>query len=330
MVATDAGDDVASETVIRVEGLVKDYHAGPSLRGRATTRALDGLDLEVRHGEVFGFLGPNGAGKTTALRILVDLLRPTAGTVEVFGVAPRDGGHQQRARIGYLPGELSLAGRSTASDLLHHLARLRGGTGAERIAEYAERLSLDLSREMRDLSKGNRQKVGVVQAFMHTPELLILDEPTSGLDPLLQREFLDMVREACDWGATVLMSSHVLSEVELAATRVAIVREGRIVDVDDVKVLRHKAGQKVEFVFAEPVAASEFSGLEGVEDVEVAGSTLRCLLRGEPDALLRAVTAHRVVRWSAQDRELKDLFIDFYRVPADEILAGEEASSDGH
>ncbi|MEX0705254.1 MAG: ABC transporter ATP-binding protein [Nitriliruptoraceae bacterium] len=316
---------MTTETVIRVENLVKDYRAGPSWWGRDTTRALDGLDLEVRRGEVFGFLGPNGAGKTTTIRILLDLLRPTTGTAEVFGVAPRDGGRDQRARIGYLPGELSLAGRSTAGDLLHHLARLRGG-GAGRIAEYAERLTLDLTREMRDLSKGNRQKVGVVQAFMHAPELLILDEPTSGLDPLLQREFQEMVREACDAGATVLMSSHVLSEVELAATRVAIIRAGRIVDVDDVATLRHRAGQQVEFVFAEPVAAKTFAGIDGVEEVEVDGSTLRCLLRGEPDALLRAATTYRVVRWSAQDRELEDLFIDFYRVPADQVRAHEETA----
>ncbi len=314
------------DTVIRAENLVKDYRAGPSLKGRATTRALDGLDLEVHRGEVFGFLGPNGAGKTTTIRILLDLLRPTSGVVEVLGATPRDGGRDQRARIGYLPGELSLAGRSTAGDLLHHLARLRGGLGADRIAGLAERFSLDLTREMRDLSKGNRQKVGVVQAFMHAPELLILDEPTSGLDPLLQREFHTLVREVRDAGATVLMSSHVLSEVELAATRVAIVREGRIVDVDDVGTLRRRAGQQVEFAFDEPVDADAFVGIPGVEDVEVDGSTLRCLLHGEPDGLLRAATAHRVLRWSAADRELEDLFIDFYRVPAADIRTDVEAS----
>jgi ABC-2 type transport system ATP-binding protein len=170
--------------VIEVRGLVKDY-------GR--TRALDGLDLEVRAGEVFGFIGPNGAGKSTTIRVLMDLLRPTAGDARVFGVAPAAGGPALRARIGYLPGELAMGGRASAGEHLHHLAALRGGRGRDAIDALAERFRLDLSRPIRTLSKGNKQKVGVIQAFMHEPELLVLDEPTSGLDPLLQHEFLALV-----------------------------------------------------------------------------------------------------------------------------------------
>ena len=300
-----ATDDV----VIRTEGLVKDY-------GRV--RALDGLDLEVRRGEVFGFLGPNGAGKSTTIRVLVDLLRPTAGHAEVLGVTPRDGGPELRRRIGYLPGELAMTGRVTAGELLHDLARLRGGAGGDRIRPLADRFGLDLDRPIRSLSKGNKQKVGVVQAFMHAPELLILDEPSSGLDPLLQREFLDLVAEAQAAGATVFMSSHVLSEVEDAAGRVAIIRAGRIVDVDDVSTLRHHAGQQVELTFAGPVPRADFAALPGVEDVVVADGRLTCLLRGEPDALLKAAARHHVVAWSAQLRELEDLFLDHYRMPVDE------------
>jgi len=217
--------------VLRTEGLVKEYG-----RGSSRLRALDGLDLAIAPGEVFGFLGPNGAGKSTTIRVLLDQLRPTAGHAEVFGTAPRVGGPAQRARIGYLPGELAMAGRATSRELLTHLAQLRGGAGADRIAELADRLDLDLGRPIRSLSKGNKQKVGVIQAFMHHPELLILDEPTSGLDPLLQHEFQSMVREATADGATVFMSSHVLSEVEVVAERVAIVRAGRIVDLEQQEV----------------------------------------------------------------------------------------------
>ena len=304
----------SGDVVVRADGLVKDYRAGTPGRVRARVRALDGLDLEVSRGEVFGFLGPNGAGKSTTIRILLDQLRPTAGHAEVLGMTPRAGGAGLRTRIGSLPGELTMSGRATAGELLAHLARLRAGAGAARIGPLAERLDLDLTRPIRGLSKGNKQKVGVIQAFMHEPELLILDEPTSGLDPLLQHEFLTMVREVQAAGGTVFLSSHVLSEVELIADRVAIVRQGRIVDLDDVATLRHHAGQRIELVFAEDVEVAPFTGLPGFEDVEVVGRTVRGLLHGEPDALLKAAARFRVVRWSAEDRELEDLFLDHYRI----------------
>jgi ABC-2 type transport system ATP-binding protein len=309
-----------TDVVIRTEGLAKDY---------GSRRALAGLDLEVRRGEVFGFLGPNGAGKTTAIRILLDLLRPTIGRAEVLGVAPTAGGPALRARIGYLPGELAMQGRQTAGGVLRHAAALRGG-GRDRIGPLAERFSLDLDRPIRGLSKGNKQKVGVVQAFMHQPELLILDEPTSGLDPLLQREFHDLVAEARDAGATVFMSSHVLSEIEDIAERVAIIRDGVVVDTDDVRTLRHRAGQTVELTFADPVHADDFRDLAGVDDVVVDATTLRCLLHGEPDGLLRAATrASRVMHWSAEDRDLEDLFLDFYRSPSGARTDIKEVPVDG-
>jgi ABC-2 type transport system ATP-binding protein len=309
------------DVAIRIEGLVKDYATGSRFRPGAHVRALDGVDLEVARGEVFGFLGPNGAGKSTTIRILLDLLRPTAGIAEVLGQTPAVGGHPLRARIGYLPGELAMAGQRTAGESLAYLAQLRGGAGADRIRPLAERFGLDLDRPIKGLSKGNKQKVGVVQAFMHDPDLLILDEPTSGLDPLLQREFLDLLLEARDRGATVFMSSHVLSEVEDVAARVAIIRAGRIVDIDDVRTLRHHAGQQVELHFGDPVDISDFRSLPNLHDVEVDGTVLTCLLRGEPDALLKVAARHRVRHISAQDRELEHLFLDFYRVPAEELAA---------
>jgi ABC-2 type transport system ATP-binding protein len=317
-----------TDTVIRTEGLVKDYPTGARFRRGDPVRALAGVDLEVRRGEVFGFLGPNGAGKSTTIRILLDLLRPTAGRAEVFGQVPLDSGPQLRARVGYLPGELAMTGRRTSGELLGYLARLRGGVGAERIRPLAERFGLDLDRPIRGLSKGNKQKVGVVQAFMHRPELLILDEPTSGLDPLLQREFLDLVLEAREDGATVFMSSHVLSEVQDVADRVAIIRAGEIVDVDDIHTLRVRAGQSVALTFADRPDPGRFTSLPGVEEVTVDGSTLRCLLHGEPDALLKAAATHHVVHWAAQDRELEDLFLDFYRVPVEELHPTEEVDAD--
>ena len=290
---------------ISTNGLVKDY-------GRI--RALDGLDLEVEQGEVFGFLGPNGAGKTTAIRLILDLLRPTAGDLRVLGERP---GPELRARIGYLPGELGMPTRKTAGEYLHYLARLRGGRGADRIDELAGRFGLELHRPLRALSKGNKQKVTIVQAFMHDPELLVLDEPTSSLDPLLQMEFRALVDEARRRGATVFLSSHVLAEVEEIAGRVAIVRAGKIVDVDDVRALRERAGQNILLRFAEPVDPAEFA-LPGMTDVVVDNTTLTCRLHGAPGALLAVAARHEVVRWQAKDRDLEELFMDFYREPENE------------
>ncbi|MFO7546235.1 MAG: ABC transporter ATP-binding protein [Trueperaceae bacterium] len=291
-------------TTIRTTGLVKDY-------GRL--RALAGVDLEVRRGEVFGFLGPNGAGKSTLIRVLLGLLAPTAGKAHVLGREPSAGGAELRARIGYLPGELHMRGNTTAGNLLEYLADLRGTNGRARIDVLAERLDLDLGRPIRGLSKGNKQKVGLVQAFMHRPELLVLDEPTSGLDPLLQREFLALVNEARDDGATVFMSSHVLSEVERAADRVGVIRAGRLLDVSDVRTLRHRAGQRVELRFAQAPDHAVFEGVPGLSSVVWDDASLRCVLQGEPDALLKVAARYRVVSWSARERELEELFMDYYR-----------------
>ena len=310
-----------TEVVVETRGLVKDY---------GSVRALDGLDLEVRRGEVLGLLGPNGAGKSTAIRILLDQLRPTAGTVRVLGVDPRQGGAPLRAEIGYLPGELATDSGASAGERLAYLARLRGGRGAERIGVLAERLDLDLSRPIRALSKGNKQKVGIIQAFMHRPRLLVLDEPTSGLDPLLQREVLDLVGESIAEGASVLMSSHVLSEVDVAADRIAVVRRGVIVDVDRVATLRHRAGQRVEATVEGALPADLVTGLAGVEDVEVDGSELRLVLRGEPDALLKVLATHRVTRLSMRDRDIEDLFLGYYRMEPDGDEGRADTDEGGH
>jgi ABC-2 type transport system ATP-binding protein len=284
-------------------------------RGEAATRrvrALDGLDLQVHRGEIFGFLGPNGAGKTTTIRILLDLIRPTSGSVRVLGRDPREAGPALRGRIGYLPGDVRLGARQRSRDLLTHLGHLRGGVAPGRIEALAERLELDLDAPIRSLSKGNRQKVGLIQAFMHDPELLILDEPTSGLDPLFQREFLTMVREAAHGGRTVFMSSHVLSEVEQVADRVGVIRAGRLVTVDAVEALRERAVRRVEIVFAEAPSASAFADVDGLEDVTLDGARLSARIVGRADALVKAAARFEVVSLLAAEPDLETLFFSHY------------------
>ena len=295
-----------SAHVIEVAGLVKDY---------GKVRALDGVDLSVREGEVFGFIGPNGAGKSTTIRILLDLLRPTSGTVRVLGVDPHAGGPALRARLGYLPGELNLEGAATGRQLLTHLADVRGGRGAERIAPLAERFRLDLDKPVRTLSKGNKQKVGVIQALMHRPELALLDEPTSGLDPLLQQEFVALLREERDAGTSVFLSSHVLSEIEGVADRVALVRDGRIAVVDDVAALRASAGQRLDVTFAADVPMSE---LAGVEELAVDGLRVRGVWHGDPGPLIATLARLPVARLELRDRDLEELVLDAYRTRVEE------------
>jgi ABC-2 type transport system ATP-binding protein len=290
-----------STPVIEISGLVKDY---------GKVRALDGVDLEMRPGEVFGFIGPNGAGKSTTIRILLDLLRPTSGTVRVLGADPHAGGPALRARLGYLPGELALEGTATARQLLGHLAQVRGGRGSERIEPLAQRFLLDLDRPVRALSKGNKQKVGVIQALMHRPELALLDEPTSGLDPLLQQEFLTLVREERDAGTSIFLSSHVLSEVEGVADRVALVRDGRIAIVDDVAALRASAGQRLDVTFTEDVP---LGALAGVEELVLEGLRARGVWHGDPGPLIAALARLPVARFELRDRDLEELVLDAYR-----------------
>jgi ABC-2 type transport system ATP-binding protein len=289
---------------IRTTALTKQY---------GKRRGLAGLDLEVRPGEIYGFLGPNGAGKTTTIRILLDLIRPTSGSATVLGEDPRGGGTALRRRLGYLPGDFTVGGGQSARELLVHLGHLRGGVPIARIEALADRLDLDLEARIGKLSKGNRQKVGVVQALMHEPELLVLDEPTSGLDPLMQQAFLSLVREAKAAGQTVFMSSHVLSEVQQSADRVGIVREGRLVAVESVGDLLMRAVRRVEVHFDASVPAATFTAIEGVQDVTVDGTSLRCRLVGRADPFVKALASHPVESLSIQEPDLEELFLAYYR-----------------
>jgi ABC-2 type transport system ATP-binding protein len=296
------------EAVIRLEGLTKSY-------GR--NRGVAGLDLEVYAGEVFGYLGPNGAGKTTTIRLLLDLIRPTSGRALVLGSEPRAGGPALRRRIGYLAGDPALYRKMTGRQLLTYLGHLRGLPGLGPAETLAERLELDLSRPIGDLSRGNRQKVAVVQALMHSPQLLVLDEPTSGLDPLMQREFYRLVAEAKAEGRTVFLSSHVLGEVERIADRVGIVREGRLVVVEGLEALKAKALRRLEIHFAAPVPREEFASLPGVQDVAVEGSVLTCTAVGSVDRLLKAAARYEVTNLVTHEADLEELFLRYYEGAGD-------------
>jgi len=271
-----------------------------------------GVDLEVRSGEVFGFLGPNGAGKTTTIRCILDLLRPTAGRIEVLGLDPRRDGVALRRRIAYVPGELRLPERRTARQLVTAIARLRGGLDASRWRQLALRLDLDLSRRLRDLSSGNRRKVALLLAFMSNAELLVLDEPTNGLDPLIQHEFLRLVREARDRGTTIFLSSHVLSEVQRAADRVAVLRAGTIVALGTVDELRGRARQRVDVWFNESPPMAELGVIPGLEQQLVEGRRFAAVLTGPIRPLLEVLARHDVVSMLVQEPDLEDAFLDLY------------------
>lgn len=291
----------SSASVVETKGLSKDF---------GTTRALIDLDLEIAAGTVFGFLGPNGAGKTTMIRLLLDLIRPTKGTARVFGHDVTTDSIEVRRRCGYLPGELKLPVNRTAEQLLRHLARLRGDVDWRRVRDLAERLGLDLGRKIGEQSKGNRQKVGLVAAFMSDPDLLILDEPSSGLDPLRQQDVRDLMRETAAAGRTVLLSSHDLDQVEHVADQVGIVREGVLVAREDVSVLRSRAVREVTVQFEG--AAPTLAGIEGVEVAESSAGLLRLKVTGQMDQLVKALAKSTVTALTSSRPGLDEIFLSYY------------------
>jgi ABC-2 type transport system ATP-binding protein len=299
---------------IVMEGLTKHY---------GEVKALENLDLTISRGEIFGFLGPNGAGKTTTMRTILDLIRPTAGSARIMGLDSHDDSVEIRKHIGYVPGDLALYKKLTGRELLQYFANLRGGVDWSYVEELADRLSSDLSRKIGEYSSGNRQKVGLIQAFMNKPSVLILDEPSTGLDPLVQQEFQAMLREVAAEGRTVFLSSHTLSEVERVADRVAIIREGQLVVVDAMEALKDKAIRTVTFHFAIPIAESVFSGVTGVRDVQVAGSAATVSFEGAMSGLLRVATDHDVVNLTHSEADLEEIFLAYYRngQPAEQVGA---------
>ena len=276
-------------------------------------RGIEELDLRIDPGEVFGYLGPNGAGKTTTIRLLLDLIRATRGHATIAGLDTRSQSLEARRRTGYLPGELKVPPRSTALTYLRFLGRLRGGVDERAVSALAERLGLDLARRIGDLSKGNKQKVGIVAAFMHDPEILILDEPTSGLDPLRQQDVLQLIRERAAAGRTIFLSSHELDQVEHSAGRVGIVRDGRLVAVESMASLRQRAVRRVEVRLAQRDA--DVSGLErvpGVTEVSAEDGTIHLVVEGSMDALVKELARHPVQTLTSEAPELDEIFLSYY------------------
>jgi len=293
------------QIVLMTQGLRKSY--GP-------VRALRGVDLKVQHGEIFGFLGPNGAGKTTTIRCLLDLIRPDGGMVRVLGMDPQAEPVAVQARSGYLPGELRLNDNLTAERQLRFFSDMRGGNADWDFArQLAERLDLTMDRPIKNLSKGNKQKIGVVQALMHRPELLMLDEPTAGLDPLMQREVLGLIEQARADGATVFFNSHVMSEVQAVADRVAMIRQGVIVELAETQSLIGRALRHVSIEFKQAVRPDALADVPGVTELSRSDNIHVTLqVEGDMDRLIKALSGLPVRNLETSKPSLEEVFLQYY------------------
>jgi ABC-2 type transport system ATP-binding protein len=289
--------------VIETQSLTKRYGA---------VRGIEDVTMSVAAGEVFGFLGPNGAGKTTMIRTLLDLQRPTSGAARVFGLDSRRDSRAIRARLGNLPGDFTMDAKLSGNDLLRYCAAVRGMDGIGAAPQLAQRFEANLERTAGTLSKGNRQKIGLIQALFHEPELLVLDEPTSGLDPLMQEEFLKVLGEHRDRGGTIFLSSHDLAEVERICDRVAIIREGRLAAVEDVAEMRRRSYHRVAIEFADPVDAAELDRIPGVTDLSVEGARVTFHVRGDVDPVVKAAARHTVVDIELVEPTLEEMFLTYY------------------
>jgi ABC-2 type transport system ATP-binding protein len=296
-------DSVGCAPVIELDRLTKRYGAA---------RGIEELSLTVAAGEVFGFLGPNGAGKTTTIRTLLDLLHATSGSARVFGLDSRRDSRAIHARLGNLPGDFAYDRRLTGRELLAFLADLRGLPGLGRARELAERFEADLDRPLGQLSRGNRQKIGLIQAAFHDPELLVLDEPTSGLDPLMQEAFLDFVAGERERGCTVFLSSHELDEVERVCDRVGIIRAGRLAAVEDVAAITARSYRHVALEFAAPVDPAEFARLPGVSDLAVDGRRIAFKATDGLDGVIKAAARHEVTDIELVHPTLEEVFLTYY------------------
>jgi beta-exotoxin I transport system ATP-binding protein len=290
--------------VIETDRLTKRY---------GSSRGIEDVTFSVEGGEVFGFLGPNGAGKTTTIRTLLDLLHSTGGSARIFGLDSRRESVAIRARLGNLPGDFGYGKQATGREALHLLARLRGIDGLGRAEALAKRFRADLDRPLGELSRGNRQKVGLILATFHSPELLILDEPTSGLDPLMQEEFLALVAEERERGCTVFLSSHELDEVERVCDRVGIVREGRLIAVERIQDLLGKARRSATLELDNPNGlAAELGVLPSVSDPRVSDGKLTFRVTGDLDPVLKAIAAHHVSGMELTHPTLEEVFLTYY------------------
>jgi ABC-2 type transport system ATP-binding protein len=291
------------DPVIRTEKLTKSY---------GSHRGIIDIDLAVEEGEAFGFLGPNGAGKTTTIRTLLDHIRPTSGRATIFGIDTTADPIAIHRRLGYLPGEFALYDKLTGGQTIEYFANLRGGVDKTYQRGLVDRLDLDTTRKFKEYSKGNKQKVGLVVALQHRPDLLLLDEPTSGLDPLVQQTFYEVIREAKAEGRTVFLSSHILSEVEKTADRVTIIRDGRLVKVDRVEALRDLAHHQVELRFAGDVPVGAFAALPGVSEVKAEENLLRMRVSGSITPVVREAANYDLLDFVSREPSLEETFLAQY------------------
>ena len=300
---------------IRTEGLSKRY---------GSVHAIEDLDLEVAEGEVVGYLGPNGAGKTTTIRLLLGLIRPSAGRAEIFGLDCQRQVVEAHRRLAYVAGEASLWPSLTGAETLHLLGRVQGRVDDTYRDELIRRFDLDSSKKVRACSKGNRQKLILIAALMTRPELLVLDEPTSGLDPLMEQAFRHCVHEARERGQTILLSSHILSEVEALCDRIGILREGLLVEMGTLAEMRHLSALTIEATFEGPVP--DISRVPGVSSVEVVGHLLRCHVRGTIEPLLKVLAASGVQELLSREPSLEELFLAQYGASSESAATPAHAS----
>jgi ABC-2 type transport system ATP-binding protein len=289
---------------LETDGLTKDYGGG---------KGLFDLDLAVEEGEVFGYLGPNGAGKSTTIRLLMGLIRPTRGSASIFGLDSLARSVEVKRLVGYVPGELPQFGGLRGADIVGHFGALRGGVDQVRVREITERLDLDLHMRFREYSTGNKRKLAILLAFMHRPRLLILDEPSSGLDPLNQQELFKLVQESRAGGATVFLSSHVLSEVEHVATRVGIIRRGRLVKVARLEELHEMRVRHVEVEFAGDAQPQLLERISGVENIETNHRRVTFTARGSFEPIADALAGHHVVNLASHEPSLEEVFLTYYQ-----------------
>lgn len=290
------------KNIIEIRNLTKYYHK---------SRGIIDVSFDVKEGEIFGFIGPNGAGKSTTIRTLLSLIYPTSGSALIFGKDCIEFGHEIRRDIGYLPSEVFYYDNMKVIDLLRYSASFYGKVDMERIRYLSGVMDLDLTRKIDDLSYGNKKKVGIVQGLLHNPKLIILDEPTSGLDPLMQQKFFDLIKAENEKGATVLMSSHILPEVQKLCTRVAIIKEGRIIKIEDISTMRNTAYKKIRINFGDGIP-EDLSSLEGVSSLVRTGSDISFLYKGDINVIILLISRYTLQNISIEEPDLEEIFMHYY------------------
>ncbi len=289
--------------------VVDDVH-----KAYGNVQAVKGISLSIEQGEIFGFLGPNGAGKTTTIRCMLDVIRPNSGTIRVLGLDAQRDTIELHRHIGYLPGDVRLPGQMTGKQVIQYFSSLRGYEPTL-LKDLIDRFEVETKRPLKGYSKGMRQKIGIVLAFMNDPEILILDEPTSGLDPLLQRVFNDFLLQEQARGKTIFMSSHIMSDIEKVCQRVAIIRQGEVVTIEEVEKLRQKAGQRVTVEFGDTVSMEELTQIPGVSNITRQNSAYHFIVIGSMDNLVKALSRYKVLRLQAEEAPLEEVFLKFYENP---------------